>query len=177
MKKFIIIILSVAIFLTIGIVGLKNGKTENQEYLRIHIRANSNLEQDQSVKYEIKEKVVEFLTPIIARVNSKKQAEKVITENLKKIEKIADGVLKEEGYGYTSNAKILNEKFPTRKYNDLVLENGYYDALILNLGSGQGDNWWCVVYPPLCFLESNSDYIIKSKIYEIIENFNKRREG
>ena len=61
-------------------------------------------------------------------------------------------MLEARGFTYRSSVKLAVERFPTRTYGDLTLGEGYYDALIVNLGSGEGDNWWCVVYPPLCFL-------------------------
>jgi stage II sporulation protein R len=74
---------------------------------------------------------------------------------------------------------VLNEKFPTRSYDGFVLEGGFYDALIIKLGAGEGDNWWCVVYPPLCFLEAEytdgQGIKYKSKIFEIIENWKKKQ--
>ena len=147
--------------------------TQNKqvEYLRIHIRANSNLEVDQSVKYLVKDKVVNFLTPLISECDTKIKAQNTLEKNLKNIEQVANEVLKNNGYNYVSSAKINTEKFPTRVYSNLTLEAGYYDALIINLGSGSGDNWWCVVYPPLCFTGEGTSYIYKSKIYEIIKNF------
>ena len=76
-----------------------------------------------------------------------------------------------------SEALIRNEKFPTRVYGELTLDCGYYDALIINLGSGKGDNWWCVVYPPLCFTGEGQNYVYKSKIHEIIKRFYEKQGG
>ena len=76
-----------------------------------------------------------------------------------------------EIYVYKSRAVLREELFPTRTYDNLTLESGFYDALIVELGEGKGDNWWCVVYPPLCFVESGHGYVYKSKIVEIIKNF------
>ena len=79
------------------------------------------------------------------------------------------------GFNYGCKAYIDAENFPTRSYDDVVLEAGVYDALILNLGSGKGDNWWCVVYPPLCFIGGNdngqNNIVYRSKLLEIIEDF------
>ena len=146
-------------------------KETHTEYLRIHIRANSNDETDQTVKYAVKERIVEFLTPYVAQAKTKESAEKTICSLLPSIEKVADETLREKGFSYSSRAKINNEKFPTRTYGEYTLESGFYDALIVELGSGKGDNWWCVVYPPLCFTGSGKGYVYKSKIYEIIRNF------
>ena len=141
------------------------------EYLRIHIRADSNEESAQAVKYKVKNAVVEFLTPIISECDTKQKAEDALSARLNDIEAVVDKVLIEQGFGYKSRAKINTEEFPTRSYGDFTLEQGYYDALIIELGSGKGDNWWCVVYPPLCFTGSGTNYVYKSKILEIIRNF------
>jgi len=81
--------------------------------------------------------------------------------------------LQEEGFSYGARAQIKQEYFPTRVYDEYVLSAGEYTALILELGKGKGDNWWCVVYPPLCFAATNTNVIYKSKIKEIIENWKK----
>ena len=171
MKKYIIIFLVVIVV----VITLASGvKVENEyEYLRIHIRANSNLEVDQAVKYEIKDQIVDFLVPYLADCQTKEQSQNIINQNLKQIEQIANSALKQKNFSYTSKASIKNEYFPTRVYDDLVLESGNYDALIVELGSAEGDNWWCVVYPPLCFVSSNSKIVYKSKIVEIIETWKK----
>ncbi|MBQ0099817.1 MAG: stage II sporulation protein R, partial [Firmicutes bacterium] len=173
MKKFLIIV-CVLVIGTIVYIGLPQKSKIETEYLRIHIRANSNSEIDQSVKYQVKENIVLYLTPILSTVKDKKDAINKLESELSNIEKVADKTLMENGFSYTSNARIKNEEFPLRVYEDLTLESGFYDALILNLGEGKGDNWWCVVYPPLCFVKSNAGYIYKSKIKEIIENFYNR---
>ena len=87
---------------------------------------------------------------------------------------MADQVLKLNGKDYKSKASVREEEFPTRVYGSLCLENGFYDALILNLGSGEGNNWWCVVYPPLCFVGGTGNFEIRSKIIDLINDFKKR---
>ena len=171
MKKFCISFLIVAIIILSGIGLFVSENQTDTEYLRIHIRANSNLECDQTVKYKIKDAVVKFLTPFIAECNTKKDAEKMLNDRLSGVEAVADRVLKENGFTYRSSAGIKREEFPTRVYGELELEKGFYDALIINLGSGEGDNWWCVVYPPLGFTGSESGYVYRSKIKDIINDF------
>ena len=146
---------------------------EETEYLRIHIRANSNDLAEQNVKYKVKEGVVEALIPLICEIESFNEAKKVISENFELIEHTANQILQREGFSYKSKAKIDNEFFPTRTYDSLTLEEGYYDALILNLGSGQGDNWWCLVYPAFCFTstKNSNNVVYVSKIWEFIEKF------
>ena len=141
-----------------------------EEYLRIHIRANSNSDADQSVKREIKELVVSYLTDIVLSSGSKDELVEKIENNKNAINGLIDGFLSQKGFDYGAQTTVRNEKFPTRCYNDLTLEEGYYDAVVIELGSGRGDNWWCVVYPPLCFTRQG-DVRARSLIYEYLERF------
>ncbi|MBR2441747.1 MAG: stage II sporulation protein R [Clostridia bacterium] len=147
-----------------------NNQTQN-EYLRIHIRADSNQNADQGVKYLVRDEVVAFLTPLVADYPTKAQAIQGIRENLNCIEGVAKSVLVREGFAYGASAELKTEYFPTRVYGEYTLPAGEYTALILRLGRGEGDNWWCVVYPPLCFANTDADIVYKSKILEIIRRF------
>lgn len=171
MKYILITIACIAIALILGLSGLVGSEKEVQ-YLRIHIRANSNSEQDQAVKYKVKDNVVEALIPLLSQIESFEEAKCVISENFSMIEQVANQTLQDNGFSYTSSVKISNEYFPTRTYENVTLEEGYYDALILNLGSGQGDNWWCIVFPAFCFTQTKkSDNIVYiSQIWEIIKS-------
>ncbi len=176
MKKICITILVFAIIILSGIGLDLSSKQTNVEYLRIHIRANSNDDIDQSVKYKVKDAVVRYLTPFIAECKTKVDAQKMLQERLVEISAVADNVLRQNGFDYGSNSSIKREEFPTRVYGELELENGFYDALIVELGSGEGDNWWCVVYPPLCFTGEGVGYVYKSKIKDVIDDFFKKEK-
>lgn len=141
------------------------------DYLRIHVRANSNSAEDQGVKYEVKDEVVKFITPYVKECVDKESAMKVMRGLLHEIEKVCDKALRERGYTYGARADIREEKFPTRVYGDLTLNEGVYDALIVELGTGTGDNWWCVIYPPLCFTSASADVEYRSIIMDIINRF------
>lgn len=166
-----IIVCSLVIILGVILILFSSTAQQNTQYLRIHIRANSNLTIDQAVKYKVKDAVVDYMIPILADCQSIEQSKSAVGKNLSAIENIAEGVLKQNGFTYSASAHIANEKFPTRSYGELTLESGFYDALILNLGSGNGDNWWCVVYPPLCFVNGGTHAnTFKSRILEIINS-------
>ena len=141
------------------------------DYLRIHVRANSNEQVDQSVKYIVKDEVVKFITPYAAQCVDKNTAIELIESILPEIEEVCDRTLKENGFDYASRAQVRAEQFPTRVYGDLTLEAGLYDALIIELGTGTGDNWWCVIYPPLCFTSGTQNVEYRSAIYEIIKKW------
>lgn len=177
MKKIMFILFGFVGLFSLVIVGLNVSKTnENANaYLRVHIRANSNDNIDQTVKYEVKTAIVDYLTPKIAEGSTFNDVYKLLNENLESIENVANKVLENNGFNYTSNASLRDEYFPTRSYGEYTLEDGFYDALIIELGEGKGNNWWCVVYPPLCFIGAEgsnySNIKYKSKLIEIIQNF------
>ncbi len=170
--KYLVGVGSVIIIILIFLFCPLQNTQEEIEYLRIHIRANSNSIEDQNVKYKVKDQIVEALIPVLSNVESFEEAKEVVAQNFDMIESVADNVLQEEGFSYKSKAKLNNEYFPTRVYENLTLEEGYYDALILELGSGTGDNWWCIVFPAFCFTKTqNSDNIVYiSLIWEIIKS-------
>lgn len=160
------------IFLLCGVVNNASFGLQPQEFLRIHIRANSNSSQDQEVKYKVKDAVVDALIPLLKDCQSKNEAMQMIKNNFAFIENVANEVLCKNNFSYSSNAKLTNEYFPTRVYDNLTLPEGNYDALILNLGNGEGNNWWCVVFPAFCFTQTkNPDNIVYiSQIWDIIKN-------
>ena len=173
MKKILAVIFVCAIALgTVLAVNSLSTKVEaNADYLRIHVRANSNSAEDQRVKYEVKDEVVKFITPYVADCVTKEKAMEVMSGILPQIEEVCVKALKERGYNYGARASVRDEKFPTRVYGDLTLEEGVYDALIIELGEGVGDNWWCVIYPPLCFTSASADVQYRSIIKQIIDKF------
>lgn len=171
MKRITAIFFCIILIFGLVLVGKNMESQVRTEYLRIHIRANSNSTQDQTIKYEIKDSIVEHLAPIISSCHTKQEFVSALQNNLGYIECIANEILAQNSFDYQSKALLTNEYFPTRTYDGVTLESGNYDAIIVNLGSGQGDNWWCVVYPPLCFLNSSSGYIYRSRLVEIINNF------
>ena len=144
------------LFLCIGVFIINsNSNAPEYDYLRIHIRANSNDEVDQIVKYIIKDEVVDYVTPHLVGCDSKEKSVRAINGLLPNIEGVCDGVLSANGFSYTAKAQVRVEKFPTRTYDNVTLQAGNYHALIIELGSGEGDNWWCIVYPPLCFVNKS----------------------
>ena len=155
------------LLLIIGASFLPRAEVE-YDYLRLHIRANSNSEIDQNIKYEIKNELIEFLTPYFCDVSSKSEAIEIVNSLSKKMSSICVELLRKKGLNYSAKVKINNEYFPTRTYANTTLESGYYDAVIVELGKAEGDNWWCVMYPPLCFItnENKTQITFKSKIVE-----------
>lgn len=150
----------------------KQKKTSGEDFMRIHIVANSNSNQDQNIKYYVKDAVVDYLIPLLAFAVDKTQATEIVVSNFTEIQKVVNDALNKNGVFYGANISIEQEMIPTRVYDDLILQEGVYDTLKIDLGKGQGDNWWCVVFPAVCFLSSknNENYVYISKIWDIICN-------
>ena len=141
----------------------------NYEYLRLHISANSNSEIDQNIKYEIKDLMLRKLTPMLCGIKTKQDAINLVNTNKIFLTNECLNLLKDKCLNYSVNIRVNNEYFPTRNYCNTTLESGYYDAVIVSLGASEGDNWWCVMYPPLCFVNKNEEMQqikYKSKVVE-----------
>ena len=154
----------------------KKGNEVNDDYLRIHITANSNSDFDKNIKYKVKDAVVDFLIPMLGDVKDKESAEILLKDNLQKIEAVANDALCRFGVKYNAQVTLVEEKIPTRVYDDFSLQSGVYQSLKRDLGQAKGDNWWCVVFPAVCFTSSknpqNLEYI--SKIWDTIQSVTKR---
>ncbi len=174
--KYVLSLVGVAIVAcAIAFCGGRGAKAE-EDFMRIHIVANSNSNFDQNVKFVVKDAVVEFLIPLLSDAQDKLQAAKVIQQNLDKIGEVANMALLKQGAKYVAKVKIETEQMPMRAYEGIVLKEGVYDSLKIELGNAKGDNWWCVVFPAVCFIDSknpaNFEYI--SKIWEIIHSVTKK---
>lgn len=180
-SKFIYIVLAGFGILLLLLVNFTiKEKNNNTDYIRLHIRANSDRAQDQTLKYKVKDEVVKFLTPRLAECKNFDDVYNMIVSVQDELEKVCKQEVQKNGYDYGAKVSLKNEYFPTRHYNGYTLEEGVYTALIIELGQGEGDNWWCVIYPPLCFLDAQDyggGYVkYKSKIYELIKQYEKRGE-
>lgn len=160
------------ILLVIILVLTACAQSEKREYLRLHIRANSNSQADQDVKYEVRDAVINYLTPLLDDVTDLDYALKVVEENTDALEELSRRVLEENGFFYGAAVRLAREEFPARTYGSITLPDGVYEALIIELGSGKGDNWWCVAFPPLCFVSApEGDFAYKSIIAELWQKY------
>jgi len=143
-----------------------------QKPLRLHVIANSNTQADQLVKLKVRDAILEMTSEGMTKLQSKDEAKEYIEENLSRIEGTANDVLLKNGFDYQARAELGVSNFPDKTYGDTVYPAGEYEALKIVLGKGEGENWWCVVFPPLCLTPTNPEQPIeyKSAIWEWIEN-------
>lgn len=143
MKKFCITFLMSGIII-LSAIGFGTGifdsasAAADTEYLRIHIRANSNSGEDQAVKYMVRDEVVKFLTPVVAEAETREAAIRLMNENLSGIERCADGVLRAHGFTYGAKAQVREEEFPTRVYGGIYAGSGRLSGSDPGIGYGRG---------------------------------------
>lgn len=126
----------------------------SHEILRFHVVANSDSKQDQEIKLVIKEELTTALKPSLKHAKNIDEARVIIKENLSTLEQIANQTLIDNGYEYTASASLEKGYFPLKVYGDLTLPPGEYEAIRIELGLAKGQNWWCIMFPPLCFVDS-----------------------
>lgn len=132
------------------------------EAIRLRILANSDGEKDQYVKRLIRDRVNEQITEWVKNLTSVTVARKTIKENLPALETIAKEVLKEEGVNESVHVEFGKVEFPTKLYGQFLYPAGEYEAVLITLGKGEGANWWCVLFPPLCFLDFSNGEAVKA---------------
>jgi len=177
-SKFVYIVLAAFGILLIFLVNFTiNSKKTDAQYIRLHIRANSDCSHDQALKYKVKDEVIQYITPRLAQCESFDDVYKLILKSQDQLKDICNRAVYKNGHNYETNVALKKEYFPTRYYDGYTLKEGEYTALIIELGQGEGDNWWCVIYPPLCFLDAQDQdgeqIKYKSKIYELIKQWKK----
>lgn len=126
-----------------------------EEVFRFHVLANSDSKEDQAVKLKVRDAVIAYMKQSMAQESDEEMDAKATKEwakdHLKDLENAADQILKKEGYDYTAKASVESCYFPDKRYGDILFPQGNYEALRIKLGEAKGQNWWCVLYPNLCF--------------------------
>jgi stage II sporulation protein R len=135
-----------------------------EESIRLRILANSNSEGDQKLKREIRDEVNAQITTWVDELTTLTEARGIIRKQLPAIEKIVQSKLDEAGIEKTFSVKLGKVAFPTKMYGEFIYPAGQYEAVLITLGEGEGKNWWCVLFPPLCFLDfENGDAVKENK--------------
>ncbi len=147
----------------------------SNEVFRLHILANSDSEKDQDLKMKVRDTVLEYTKSLFENASSKEEAEEVVFDNIEEINAVAKSVVMENGYNYPVKTEITNMYFTTRYYDSYTLPSGMYDALRITIGSGNGHNWWCVMYPSICISsavegDKKAKETFDSSQYDIVKN-------
>ncbi len=127
------------------------------ECVRIHIRANSSSAEDQAVKLKVRDDITAYLQTRLENCKTKNDALNVLENEQQNLVYIANNTLYRNNFDYKASIALKREYFPDRQYEEYTFPEGYYDALIIYLGEGDGENWWCVAFPPLCFVPNSQN--------------------
>ena len=136
---------------------------------RLHVLANSNSDEDQALKYKVRDNLLKYMNGLCSNCTSKDEAIKIVTEHQDEFKQVALQTIKDNGYSYNINIEIGNFEFPTKQYGDISLPAGFYDALKVEIGNADGRNWWCVMFPSLCFIDVSSG-IVPNESKEELQN-------
>lgn len=142
-----------------------------EEIIRLHVIADSDRDCDQELKLKVKDAVVERLRGELDGAENVEEARKIIGANLSELEAVSQEVIEENGFSYKAAASLGQAVFPVKQYGDLVFPAGEYEALRIFLGKAEGKNWWCVMFPTLCFVDETKQEITeenKGKFKEVL---------
>ena len=162
MKKIIFSVLMVITFLeALSGYSYASGAQNNDDLIdsisnkiiRFHVLANSNSREDQELKIKVKDKIIEYIFPKLEESNSLEESREILTENEEEIIEIANKCIKENGYDYSVSIEFKRENFPEKVYGNITLPQGEYEAFRILIGQASGENWWCVMFPPICFVD------------------------
>ena len=170
-KRFIIITLLLALYIFISALSYTRAVCSDiqDSVFRLHVIANSDNDDDQRLKYIVRDNIIDFINEISANASSKEDVMKIAQDNIQQIEAIAKQTIIDNGYNYNVTVNIGNFFFPSKKYGDITFPPGYYDALKIEIGEAKGQNWWCVMFPPLCFVDVTSG-IVPDESKETLKN-------
>lgn len=164
-------------------------KSLEKKLIRFHVIANSDSAEDQALKLKVRDKVLEYISPKLKNSKSIDESRKILKKNDEAIKKIAESVISKNGYKYCVETELSYEKFPVKTYGNITLPQGEYEAYRIIIGNGSGQNWWCVMFPPLCFIditkgevsknetEKTMKSVLNEKEYKAVDNTYSASEG
>lgn len=188
-KIFFIVIISFCINIFYGCTSFNTNESKQSDsrilnydevkdsLIRFHVIANSDTEEDQKLKLEVKDKVINYLYPYLNSSKSLDESRQTIENNMDAVKKIAEDVIKDNKYNYSVKVQLDRENFPDKSYGNIVLPQGNYEAFRIIIGNGQGKNWWCVMFPPLCFVDESKAEVEYDKTEERIKAEEKKTDS
>ncbi|WP_366924831.1 stage II sporulation protein R [Metallumcola ferriviriculae] len=159
MGRRILLLLGIAALTSLLVLALQpeNVTATHDQLVRFHVIANSDTEADQQLKRDVRDEILKRFGGLLSEAISVEQVQSLILNNLSEIESVAQQEVRRQGYSYSVEALLGEFDFPVKSYGSITLPAGRYQALRVVIGEGSGENWWCILFPPLCFVDiSNS---------------------
>lgn len=178
MKKIVtyLLMLTMVVLFASQFFNITYEKNEPQ-LIRLHVIANSNTIEDQDLKYRIRDEIVKTIKEEFKSSNSIEHSRDILVDRLPEIKRISERVIEESGAYYNVEVKYGEYSFPTKYYGDFSLPAGDYEAVRVVIGQGLGKNWWCVLFPPLCFVDGHTNKVMtKAEIKKEIDNSLKQKK-
>lgn len=175
-KIFVPIFLSFILIYSYVTPFIKTSESISQEVFRLHILANSDSDEDQSLKLKVRDKILTKSESLFINCKNLNDVINVSKNNIDYFEKLANECIKENGYNYETKVYVDKEYFNTREYEKITLPSGVYNALKIEIGEAKGHNWWCVMFPAICLPAVSDDEInriLNEDEIELINNNNK----
>lgn len=172
MKKFVLVFIIIIFIMCSCFVKVKGNNVNGDsvqgdiasKIIRFHVIANSDSEQDQNLKLKVRDEVLKYMMPKLNNCKNINDSKRIIRENNSEILNVANKVIKEQGYTYGVKGSLSWVNFPIKSYGNITLPQGTYEAYRIIIGNGKGQNWWCVMFPPLCFVDITKGQVSYNKV-------------
>lgn len=139
------------------------------EIIRFHVLANSDTEEDQALKIKVRDRVIKEMSSKFNSSDNIDDAREIMLDSIEEVNAIAKEVIEENGYNYDVRSELSRENFPDKMYGDTLYPQGEYEAFRILIGEANGQNWWCVMFPPLCFVDETKQAVNSDKTKETLE--------
>ena len=173
-KRIIVLLLLLTLFVIFSAISYVSAVSRDiaNSVFRLHVIANSDREEDQILKLKVRDSLLSYMNDLTKNCSSKQEVIQIAKEHEEDFKQIAENTIIENGFSYPVSVEIGDTDFPTKTYGDISLPAGTYDALKVKIGEANGKNWWCVMFPPLCFIDVSSGIVPDESKEEIKENLN-----
>ena len=174
LKRFFVILILLFLFVFISALSYVEAVSKDiaNSVFRLHVIANSDSKEDQALKLKVRDDLLSYMNTLAKNCSSKEEVIELAKEHAQDFKDLAEQTIIENGFDYSVNIQIGTSDFPTKTYGDISFPAGTYDALRVQIGEAKGQNWWCVMFPPLCFVDVSSGVVPEESKQEIKESLN-----
>ncbi|MCI8309445.1 MAG: stage II sporulation protein R [Clostridia bacterium] len=172
--RVLLILFLLMIFIFITAKSYANSIFENltENVFRLHILANSDSNEDQELKLQVRDEIIKYIKTLTSDCKTKNEVISIVSSNLDKLVQIAKKTITQNGYNYDVTVELGNFYFPTKYYGNVSMPAGNYDAIRIKIGKAEGKNWWCSLFPSLCFTDVSNGIIDKNAEKTLKSNLN-----
>ena len=174
LKRILVLLFLLTLFIFISAISYVAAVSKDiaDSVFRLHVIANSDSKEDQELKIQVRDELLSYMNTLAKDCSSKEEVVELAKEHQEEFKQIAEQTISKNGFSYPVTIEIGDSDFPTKTYGDIALPAGTYEALRVQIGDAKGQNWWCVMFPPLCFVDVSSGVVPDESKEEIKESLN-----